>query len=82
MHDLMNNASSHNIDFDQFHMKVLYIMTLLCFMYQMNQFKRCCFDIKSENLPETIRISFVLMENKRSHHKPINLTLKILISIH
>jgi len=30
----------------------------------------------------TIRMSFVLMENKKSDHEPINLTLKILTSIH
>jgi hypothetical protein len=32
MHDAMNNASSHNVDLDQFHMDASYLVTLSCFM--------------------------------------------------
>jgi len=32
MNDAMNNASSHNVDLNQFHIDASYLMTLSCFM--------------------------------------------------
>jgi len=35
MHDAMKIASPHKENLNQFHMKVSYIMTLFCFIYNM-----------------------------------------------
>jgi hypothetical protein len=32
MHDAMNIASAHNVDFDHFHIKAAYLVSLSCFM--------------------------------------------------
>jgi hypothetical protein len=51
MYDIMKIRSSHNINLNQFHMKVSYIMTLSCFIYNM-QFNRH-FGVNLHGLPNT-----------------------------
>jgi len=41
MHDAMNNALSHNVDVDQFFVKVSYMVTLIFFMYKMKLKRHC-----------------------------------------
>jgi hypothetical protein len=56
MHDAMKGASSHHVNFDQFHIKASCIMTLSCFMYRM-KFKRCCEGENFVDLTEKIEVS-------------------------
>jgi hypothetical protein len=71
MHDVMNNALSHKAKFDQFHMKMSYIMMFSCFMSRI-KFKRCCSNIDFDGLFETIGMFPVLIENNKLDHKLIN----------
>jgi hypothetical protein len=61
MHDLIKTTSSHKLFFDQFHMKALYILTLLCFIYNM-KFKRCCSSNNLQGLLKIIGISPIMFK--------------------
>lgn len=63
MHDVTNIASSHNTNFDQFHIKATYIVTLSCFMYIM-KFKKCYSSVNFDDPPDTIGTSPIMMQNK------------------
>jgi hypothetical protein len=52
MYDIMKIRSPHKIDFNQFHMKVSYIMPLTYFIYNMEFNKH--FGVNLHGLPNTI----------------------------
>jgi hypothetical protein len=60
MHDAMNNESSNNANFDQFHIKASYMVMLSCFMYKIKLKKHCL----SVNLEESSTIVCKLKINK------------------
>jgi len=57
MHDAMKSASSHNVNFDQFHIKASCMVTLSCFIYRM-KFKRFCEGDNFVDLLKQIKVSF------------------------
>jgi hypothetical protein len=69
MHDAMNITSSHNANFDQFHIKATYIITLSCFIWRM-KFERCL-GINFDDLLDTIGTYYDTKQNIR----PENLSL-------
>jgi hypothetical protein len=60
MHDAMNNESSDNANFDQFHIKASYMVMLSCFMYKI-KLKRHCLSIKLESMSNITKTSHVKM---------------------
>jgi len=57
-------ALSCKTKFDEFHMKVSYIIKLSCFMYRM-KLKKCCLGVNFDTLLETIGTSFVLIKYQK-----------------
>jgi hypothetical protein len=65
MHDVMNDASSHNADLNQFHMDVSYLMTLSCFMWRL-KFKIFYLGVNFNGLLDIINTSFSFMQDKKN----------------
>jgi hypothetical protein len=61
MHDVMNNASSHNANFDQFHIMASYTVTLPCFIYKM-ELKKHCLGGNLDGLPNIIETSLAMIQ--------------------
>jgi hypothetical protein len=64
MHDVMNDASSHNADLDQFHMDASYLMTFSCFMWRL-KFKIFYLGVNFNGLLDRINTSFSFMQDKK-----------------
>jgi hypothetical protein len=75
MHGAMNITSWHNANFDQFHIKVAYIVTLSCFIYKM-KFKRCL-DINFDDMLDTVGTSPIIIQNKTLDLKTLTVNHKI-----
>ncbi len=75
MHDVMNIESSHFVDFDQFHMKAVYIVPLSCSMLKI-KFKRCYLGANFDDLACRTKTSPIMMQNKTSDLKTLTLMPK------
>jgi hypothetical protein len=65
MHDVMKSASSHNVNFDQFHTKASCMVTLSCFMYRI-KLKRLCEGDNFVSLLEHIEVSLASLKKSIS----------------
>jgi hypothetical protein len=72
MHDVMNNASSHNANLNQVHMIASYLMTLSCFMWRL-KLKICYLDVNFNGLLDTTNTSFSTSSSFMQDKKKLDL---------
>jgi hypothetical protein len=69
MHDVMNNALSHNANFGKFHSDIL-------MLHVNNEVGKMVFMHNFDDLPDTIRTSPTMVQNKKIKLESLHFNLK------